>query len=608
MHTSEDEIKKVSLQSSRQVISNMRRLGGIIWQDRRSVVVAITTIAVLVSFFTFIQAGVRGWLINELIALSGSRLITQQIILAMLLTIIASIVPSVLYTAWGYYGKIFYYFLEEKFELLIIRKRADLDMAVLEDPKNNDLLQKISEGGVWRIQNFVDRQFYLLQNIIEVIIAAGVLIFAEWWIFLIIFISTLPELIVELKYSDTVWTIHTSRAEVRRKFWEYRYHLQRLSALTELKLFQNVNHFIRMISDLFRGFHKEEFANEKRKVVLSFGSLVISQIAQAFVIIWFVWQVIQGNLLIGTLTFFLASIQNLRQALSGLLQNLGRQYQDSLFVTDLFKFLDLQPRLDKAKKSHRLTINKAPEIRFDQVTFRYPDTDTDVLKKISLTINPGEKLAIIGINGAGKSTMIKLLCRFYDPTEGRILIDGVDLKKIDLESWYTNLGVIFQEYSNYSLTVKDLIALGRSSKPLKISSVKEAAVSSESNTFIEQWKDKYDQFLGKQFTGGIEPSVGQWQKLALSRMFYRDPFVIILDEPTSSIDAEAEAKIFERLEAMPDDRTVILISHRFSTVRQASRIVVLEGGGIAELGTHEELLVKNGLYARLFTLQAKGYR
>jgi ATP-binding cassette subfamily B protein len=352
----------------------------------------------------------------------------------------------------------------------------------------------------------------------------------------------------------------------------------------------------------------EEKKNEKKKLLSQLLVLCFSQTVIAFAIVYFTIQVVKGNLLIGTLAFILASVGDLRQSLSGLFSNLGRQYQDSLFVTDIFKLLDLKTTVEKPEKGIVLDPNKTPEIAFENVTFSYPGTKTEVLKNFSLKIVPGEKIALVGINGAGKTTFVKLLCRFYDPDEGRITIDGHDLKELDLESWYSQLGAIFQDYARYHFIVKEAIAVGRTGTASSLEKVKEAAQASEADVFIEEWEKKYEQMLGKEFTEGVEPSIGQWQKLALARTFYRAPSVLILDEPTSSIDAAAEAKIFEKLENLPKDRTVILISHRFSTVRQADKIGVVEEGELKELGTHEDLLKLNGTYAHLFNLQAKGYK
>ena len=216
----------------------------------------------------------------------------------------------------------------------------------------------------------------------------------------------------------------------------------------------------------------------------------------------------------------------------------------------------------------------------------------------------------MGVNGTGKSTLVKLLCRIYDPTEGRILVGGHDLRELELSQWHAMLGVLIQDYASYHFPVKEVISLGRrnGSADLCIEEVRKAARQSGADGFIEQWKDQYEQMLGRQFTGGIDPSKGQLQKLALARSFYRNPRVMILDEPTSSIDAEGESRVFRQFEALSRNTTLLLISHRFSNVRKASRVCVLEDGTIAELGTHNALMRLDGTYARLFRLQAAGYR
>ncbi|MEK7651503.1 MAG: ABC transporter ATP-binding protein [Patescibacteria group bacterium] len=375
-----------------------------------------------------------------------------------------------------------------------------------------------------------------------------------------------------------------------------------------MKLFKNIPHFLERMKVLFLDFRNEEYAHENKQLRREIAMSALSQVMIAFGTVWFILEVVNGRLQVGTFTFVLASIVDLRQSLSSLFHNVGRQYQDNLFVSDIFEFLDLKPALSYEELSIVLNPKKTPEIVFENVTFFYPNTGTAALKKFSLTIPPGGKFAFVGANGAGKTTVIKLLARFYDPTEGRILIDGKDLREIDLSSWYEQLGALFQDYVHYFFQVKESIGLGRTGSPLSMEKVRSAAVRSEADKFIEMWDKAYEQLLGHEFSEGVEPSIGQWQKLALARTFYRDPNVFILDEPTSSIDAESEAKIFEKLEKLPKDKTVILISHRFSTVRQADTIAVIEDGFLRELGMHNALLKKKGIYARLFKLQAKGYK
>ncbi|MEK7159827.1 MAG: ABC transporter ATP-binding protein [Patescibacteria group bacterium] len=599
---------KLSFAVFREMLKNSKRLSLMIWKEKKGSVIALIFVFLIVSAAPFFQSGSRGLLINELVRIAGSGVVSSLLFAFVGMLIVATFVPSVLFTIQNYLSKAFWFFLEEKLETSVIQKRGQLDIALQEDPKQNDLLNKVCEDGTWRAQNFIDRQFYILQNVIEVIIASTIIIFSEWWMFLVILIGTLPELIVEVKYGRNVWGIHTSRAEIRRKFWELRGHFNLLSSLVELKLFQNTKYFFSIIKELFRNFQSEEKKNEKKKTIYQIIVLCFSQAVIAFSLVYFTWQVVDGNLLIGTLTFVLASVGDLRQSLSSLFSNLGRQYQDSLFVTDIFKLLDLKDIIKKPEKGLTLDPKNTPDIVFDRVTFSYPGTSKEVLKNFSLKISPGEKVAIVGINGAGKTTLAKLLCRFYDPDKGRIMINGHDLKEIDLESWYHQLGAIFQDYARYHFIVKEAIAVGRTGVVSSVQKVKAAARASEADTFIEEWEKNYNQMLGVEYTGGIEPSIGQWQKLALARTFYRNSRILILDEPTSSIDAEAEAKIFEKLGQLPKDRTVILISHRFSTVRQADKIVVIEDGEVKEQGTHEKLLALRGTYANLFNLQARGYK
>lgn len=603
-----EDRQKLSFSAIRELFLNARRITRAVFQDRKWLIIGLGFTFVAVAAGPFLQSGARSLLINELVRIAGSRSVTDYLLWIVVFLILATVVPAAFVTLQKYLDRKFWFFIQEKFELMILKKRGDIDVALYEDPKKNDLFQKVTENGVWRVHNFTERQFYLFQSMFEVAVAAAILITAKWWLFFIILVTAVPELILEARYGQAVWGIFHGRAETRRRYWDLRRHFEWLPELIELKIFQNLGHFFTAIRELMVNFHREELSNEWRRMRKEFGALGLGQAGIAFAVIWFILEAVQGELKIGTLTFFLASVGNLRQALSGFFLNLGRQYQDSLFVTDVFRLLDLPPAIKKPAVKMTIDPQRTPEIVFDRVTFSYPGTEKMVLRDFSLTISPGEKIALVGKNGAGKTTLVKLLCRFYDPTDGRITIGGHNLRALDLESWYDMVGALFQDYANYHFLVKEAIAVGRTGRESSLEKIKGAARASEADLFIEEWEKAYEQMLGKQFTGGIEPSIGQWQKLALARTFYRDPRVLILDEPTSSIDAESEAKIFEKLEELPRDRTVILISHRFSTVRQANRICVIDDGRLSELGTHEELLARNGTYAHLFRLQARGYQ
>ena len=608
MESATEEKKKPSLAIFREMARNTVRISGMLWRESKGKVLALAALSVFTALLPFISSGALALLINELVNAVGAHAFTPILIGLVVLFLAANIIPQFLFTWYSYLDRIFWFFLQEKIELLVIERRGAIDLASHEDPKKNDLFQKVNENGVWRVQNFTDRQFYLIQNILQVIIAGIVIFFSEWWLLPLLFIGALPELLEEVIYGTRVWDLMGGRAEARRRFWDIKGHFEDVSLLTELKLFRNTGHFFGIIKELFRSFLDAEMAQERKRLVRRFLVLLASQCVIGIAIVWYITQTVHGFILIGTLTFLLSAIGNLRQGLSGLFQNMGRQYQDSLFVTDVFKLIDIKPVLERKENEIALTTGKTPEIVFDRVSFVYPGAKNFVLRDFSLTIKPGEKIAFVGANGAGKTTIIKLLCRFYDPTEGRITIDGNDLRDINLESWYDDMGALFQEYAHYNFSTKEAIGMGNTRTPLSLSRAKQAAKDSEADVFIRDWEKGYEQMLGKRFSGGIDPSVGQWQKLALARTFYRNPRILILDEPTSSIDPEAEGKIFEKLEALPGDITVILISHRFSTVRQANRIVVLKDGTIEEQGTHRDLMKLKGDYARLFTMQAKSYR
>ncbi len=590
-----------------QMFRNMIRITAMVWRKNKRLVLFSALMSAIMSAAPFFFAGSRGLLIDDLIAHTGSGSFASSIVFYLALTLASGLLMPISTAVAVYLEKYFYFELDEQFEFLIIKRQAELDIAVHEDPTYNDLFNRVRENGLWRVQNFISREFYIFQNILEIIIAFIILAAVNWWLIVVLLLCTIPEMIVQVKYGNYEWGVWAGHSEERRHYWVARGQFDVVSSLIELRLFQSVSYFIARLKELFGSVRSKQRKNERRRFIHQMLALILGQLAIAFAMGWFVYLVTKGELLIGAFTFFLASITDLRQSFSSLFGNIGRQYQDSLFLTDVFRLLDIKSVISQSTQPIHLDSSRAPAIVFDNVTFRYPNTSVDVLKNFSLTIESGEKVAIVGVNGAGKTTLIKLLCRFYDPTEGRILVDGYDLREIDIESWYHVVGALFQEYVKYELVVSQAIALGRVADVKNTERIKLSGQQAEADVFINEWANKYEQQLGNQFSGGVEPSIGQWQKLALARAFYRDPRVFILDEPTSSIDAEAEAKIFEKLEGLPKDRTVILISHRFSTVRQANKIAVIEGGKLSELGTHKELLKENGTYARLFKMQAKGY-
>lgn len=296
-----------------------------------------------------------------------------------------------------------------------------------------------------------------------------------------------------------------------------------------------------------------------------------------------------------------------RNSLRNLTRSLERIRDADDYVKDFYDIIELQPKILR-DNGVELTGDDIT-IQFENVSFKYPGSDKFVIKNANFTITDGEKIAFVGQNGAGKTTMIRLLCRFYDPTEGRILINGIDLKDLNLNSWYERTGALFQDFNRYDLTVKENIGIAAPSEIDNQERITNAATKSGAAEFIDELDGKYDQMIGKAYEKGTELSGGQWQKIALARAYMRNPEVLILDEPTAAIDAKAEAEIFRKLQDLGQDKTLILISHRFSTVRQVNRIFVIEQGEIVEQGSHAELMqIPDGKYAEMYTLQAQMYQ
>jgi ATP-binding cassette subfamily B protein len=580
----------------------------------------VTSGTILVSFFVaiipFAQSGTSALLINGLIkaATTGTGF-TYSLISVVVAYIIVGFIPDILYSLQAYFEKHNYIGLVEKFQLLILRKKAAIDIQAYEDPSFLDLVNKVNDNGVFSIVNLLTNQFANIQNVVQVIVAVVILVAVSPLLSVAIIIGVIPKFITQAKYGNNVWGMWNAETSVRRRYNDMSSHFERTGWLIELKLFQNVGYFFNRIQAILEAFSKKQLGAEKSKLLWSLGSTLFLGIIVGGATLWIISRVVHGDMQVGTMLFVLAAINSLQGALSGFFMSIAKQQEWALYAKNILQLIDTKPILYRSKTPITLDPLKTPVIVFEDVSFAYPNSNTKdgtsartILKNISLTINAGEKFALVGENGAGKTTFVKLLCRIYDPTEGRILVDGHDLREIDLESWNRMLGVLFQEYATYHMPVKEAIAIGRSDLPLSIDQVIASAQASESESFIMQWKDTYDQMLGVEFEGGVDPSKGQNQRLAIARLLHRKAGVMILDEPTSSVDAEAEMKIFERIESSTGNQTVVLISHKFSTVRRANRICVFKDGRVEELGSHKELMANKGIYAALFKMQAEDYK
>ena len=492
-------------------------------------------------------------------------------------------------------------------EMKYHKKVSDLNFAHFSYPDTNNLLNKVNENYSWRLPDFATRQMYMLQNIIDIFSISIIILAYKPIIFIGIVLSALPEFLIRMKYGKDVWGIYGAKGDVKRYFWITSDYLRDERYLEEIQIYKTRNYLLSKMKVLYRDFLDAQLGKEKSKFSLSLMSTFFSGFFYIACSLYLIFATFNKVISVGTLYFYYGRISKLLDSFAALFRNLGSNYDDLLYVDDYFKVMKLKNKIKSSKKL--LNIDpKAYKIEFKNVSFKYPKAKQWILRNFNLVINEKEKIAIIGSNGAGKTTIIRLLCRLYDPNEGQILINGIDLKNINYSSWKNCIGVLFQAFNKYSYSVLENIQLGDVDKPFERKIFDLSLKKSDAYKFIHEYKDQEKTILSKQFEGGIDPSIGQWQKVALARAFFRDAPILILDEPTSAIDAKAEAEIFDQLEKFEKNKTVIMISHRFSTVRKADKIYVVEKGKIVESGNHEDLMKLGGRYEEMFSVQAKGYK
>ncbi len=488
----------------------------------------------------------------------------------------------------------------------IIRHAAALDLYQFEDPTFYDKLERArtQTAGRTALMSMVLSQ---VQDLIAVVfLSMGLVAFNPWLIALLV-LAVVPSFIGETRFNRESYSLTRSWTPERRELDYLRYIGASNETAKEVKIFS----LERFLADRFRSI-ADRYYRANRRLALrraAWGGLlsVLGTAAYYAAYVFIVGQTVLGLLSLGTLTFLAGAFGRLQSLLQTIVGRFSRIGEMTLYLRDLFEFLSLQP-LSQNHTSRRPVPRPMREgIRFENVSFRYPGTDVWALRHISFTLAPGEKLALVGENGAGKTTLVKLLAHLYEPTEGRILLDGVDLCEYHPEALRREIGIIFQDYVRFMFTAAENIAIGdieqRFNRPRIISS----AAKSLADAVIEGLPKQYDQMLGRRFAEGVELSGGQWQKIALARAYMREAQIVILDEPTAALDARAEHEVFLRFAELTKGKAAVLISHRFSTVRMADRILFLENGQIIEQGSHDDLLRQGGKYAELFRLQAKGY-
>ena len=488
----------------------------------------------------------------------------------------------------------------------IIRHAATLDLYQFEDAGFYDKLERArtQTAGRTALMSMVLSQG---QDLITVIFLAGGLVAFNPWLLLILVVAVIPSFIGETRFNQESYSLTRSWTPERRELDYLRYIGASNETAKEIKIF-GLEDFI---ARRFKGISDKYFlANQKLALRRAAWGSFFSAIGTASyytAYVFVIGQTVLGQISVGTLTFLAGAFSRMQGLLQGIVSRFSRIGETSLYLQDLFDFLELQPISQSQTGTKRVPRPIREGFRFEDVGFKYAESETWALRHLSFTLHPGEKLALVGENGAGKTTIVKLLANLYEPTEGRILLDGVDLREYNPEDLRREIGIIFQDYVRFMFTAGENIAVGNIPEKENSTRIEEAAQKSLADTVVETLPNKYGQMLGKRFIGGVDLSGGQWQKVALARAYMRDAQLVILDEPTAALDARAEHEVFLRFAELMKGKAAVLISHRFSTVRMADRILFLEHGELLELGSHEELLAKGGKYAELFRLQAKGY-
>ncbi len=489
----------------------------------------------------------------------------------------------------------------------LMEHAATLDLEQFEDSDLQDRLERArmqSSSGL----GVMGQVFSQVQHVVTIVsFGAGLAVYAPWLIVLL-FVALVPAFIGEAHFNARDYALQWSRAQERRQLQYLRQTGAGVETAKEVKIFGLNDFLIDRFRTLSLDFYRVSRALAVRRAgwmgLLTAVGTSGYYAAYAFI----AWRTLAGEFTIGDLTFLAGSFRRLSGLLETLLVGFSTTVSQALYLDDLFSLFTIRPEIRSPAPGRPLPRPIAHGIEFQDVGFRYPDAERWAVRHLTFTIRAGETLALVGENGAGKTTIVKLLARLYDPDEGRILLDGHDLREYDLEELRAGIGVIFQDFVRYNLTAGENIAVGRIEARDDMTRVEAAARRSLAHEVIEGLPGGYGQLVGRRFRGGVELSGGEWQKIAIARAYMRDAQVLILDEPTAALDARAEFQVFQRFKELSAGKSSVLISHRFSSVRMADRILVLADGSVEAMGTHEALLAQGGRYAELFELQAAGYR
>jgi ATP-binding cassette subfamily B protein len=489
----------------------------------------------------------------------------------------------------------------------VMDQAARLDLTTYEDPVFYDRLERARVQATDRLV-LIQQMGRLVQQVITTLTFSAALAWASPWLVLLLLLGVLPSFMGETHFAFLGYAKNFRQTPAKRQMDYLRQVAGSREGAKEVKLFGLHRFFMDRFTSLANQIYREDVALARAKLFIGGLLGVIGTLGYYGAYVYVIWRTLGGRYDIGQFYFLTTAIQQASSNLQQVFSTASGIADQALFLTDLLAFFEMKPKVDANPNGKHVPEPISRGFEFRNVSFAYPGTTRTILKNFNMKLRPGERIALIGENGQGKTTVVKLITRLYDPTEGQILLDGVDLREYSLEDLHRHIGVIFQDFVRFEMTARENIGIGRIDRMNDRSQLELAAHKSLADTVVGKLPSGYDQMLGRRFEGGVELSGGEWQRIALARAYLRDAQLLILDEPTAALDARSELEVFERFAELTQGKMALLISHRFSTVRMADRIVVLSGGRLIEEGNHQQLMAAGGVYAGMFEMQAASYR